>query len=519
MPAISMTVLLVSALLWIGVHHMMLFFPRLGFSRRLQVYGSGAALLMASPAVAPRLPFAPPDYELLSRGIGSWIVIGTGFLLLPLIGSVTASRLSRLWSPFFLSLAGSAGMMDAQSIVDGAACFTLAVLPIPLLRDAGRRTDEEEPAVAQRELVLSSRLASLFVLGGCSLLVHSGNAIGWAELRRSVELTASEQIPVEMGLGFLLLITGLAIPLGTIPFDFSQYRLAHVSAVPLTLVRSLCLLAAGIGLLSLLFPLLPEAAGTRHWELPDAGVRIQRGMTCVSVPLAIMAVTAMTTGTLLAYRQRDLANMILGLGIAQGGVLLAGLAMQAATPQERIPIIEGGYAATLQLVALLICQVGVGVYLRLLEREPLPWEHDTDWLGRRRTHPTFSALLLLFLASFIGLPGTLGFWAKLTLLFSALNPGLGSSNARPMVAPIKPGLVLGLFLLATMAIQTKQLLRWWRTLHEPVPEGECPEESTRDAASASLIVATFVTAGLLILLGLWPDPVLARILYFLHPNS
>lgn len=140
--------------------------------------------------------------------------------------------------------------------------------------------------------------------------------------------------------------------------------------------------------------------------------------------LWIMAALTMTVGNVLAVIQTSVKRVLAYSSIAHSGYMLVGV---VAGPGDGFA--SSGIAAVLfYLVTYGVINVGAFAVLASLERvgpDGKPEEIDSfdDLRGLCRTRPLLGYTLVLSSLGLLGLPLTLGFWAKLPLFTSALASG------------------------------------------------------------------------------------------------
>lgn len=140
--------------------------------------------------------------------------------------------------------------------------------------------------------------------------------------------------------------------------------------------------------------------------------------------LWIMAALTMTVGNVLAVIQTSVKRVLAYSSIAHSGYMLVGV---VAGPGDGFA--SSGVAAVLfYLVTYGVINVGAFAVLASLERvgpDGKPEEIDSfdDLRGLCRTRPLLGYTLVLSCLGLLGLPLTLGFWAKLPLFTSALASG------------------------------------------------------------------------------------------------
>jgi NADH-quinone oxidoreductase subunit M len=271
---------------------------------------------------------------------------------------------------------------------------------------------------------------------------------------------------------FLLLLVGFAIKLPAVPLH-TWLPDAHVEApTPVSVVLAGVLLKIGAyGLMRIAYPVFPEVARQMAWWVGLAGV------------------VSIVYGALVALGQGNLKRMIAYASVSHMGYVLLGLA--AGTP-------EAVSGASFQLFshgllsALLFLCAGV-LYARTQE---LSLE---AYRGLAQPMPRFAGLAGVAFFASLGLPGFSAFVAELLVYLGAFrSPGL--PGWMPALALL--GLVVGAgyFLWAL-----QRLFLGPFSLQNPEWQPRLTDLTGRELALLAL------PAGLALLLGIWPGPLLALI--------
>jgi len=130
--------------------------------------------------------------------------------------------------------------------------------------------------------------------------------------------------------------------------------------------------------------------------------------------LMIMAVLSLATGNITAIAQTNLKRMLAYSTISHIGFLLYGL-MSASL---------NGYASAMFYVSVYVMMslAGFGMIL-LLSRQGFEAEKLDDMKGLNQRSPWLAFLMLIVMFSLAGIPPTVGFYAKFTVLQAALQAG------------------------------------------------------------------------------------------------
>jgi NADH-quinone oxidoreductase subunit N len=223
--------------------------------------------------------------------------------------------------------------------------------------------------------------------------------------------------PIAMA-GLVLAVIGVAFKIAAVPMHFytpdvyqgaSASVAAFLAFVPKTAgFLTLMLLCSAVGWTAMAGP--ADSFGSLPSPLHET--------------LWIMAALTMTVGNVLALIQTSVKRLLAYSSIAHSGYMLVGL---VAGPGDGFA--SSGLAAILfYLISYGVINLGAFAVLASLERTGLDGQPDEidsfdDLRGLCRSRPLLGYTLVLSSLGLLGLPLTLGFWAKLPLFTAALASG------------------------------------------------------------------------------------------------
>jgi NADH-quinone oxidoreductase subunit N len=200
--------------------------------------------------------------------------------------------------------------------------------------------------------------------------------------------------------------------------------------------------------------------------------------------LAIMAILSIAIGNITAIAQTNIKRMLAYSTISHMGFLLLGFLSGSLN----------GYSSAMfyVLVYVLMSMGGFGMIM-LLSRQGFEAENLDDFKGLNQRSPWYAFVMLLLMFSMAGVPPTVGFYAKLSVLQAALQAGF----VWLVVAAVLFS-VIGAF----------YYLRIIKLMYFDAPLDETPVKTEGDMAML------MSTNGLAVLaLGLLPQPLMALCAY------
>lgn len=312
------------------------------------------------------------------------ILLATLLMLVAMLASGSVRQAVRLYFVLLLLLETALlGVFMARDWSLFYVFWELTLIPLFFLinRFGGQRRQQ-----AALNFVLYTMGGSVFMLLAVLILY---DAVPTHSFAMSAISDAAKGLPIPTQVWiFLGLFVGFAVKMPVFPLH-GWLPLAHVEAPsPVSILLSGILLKMGSYGLLRAIEALPGAA----WALQG--------------PLFALACVSMVYGGVLAWRSRDLKEMVAYSSIGHMGVVLLGLASLNAA---------GFTGATLQMVAhgfvagALFLLVGL-LYERTHTRD------IGDYSSLVRTMPRFAFFMVLALTAAVGLPGTAGFVAELHAL-------------------------------------------------------------------------------------------------------
>jgi NADH-quinone oxidoreductase subunit N len=364
---------------------------------------------------------------------------------------------------YALLLFSVVGMLGLVSSVELVSIFVaLEIMSIALYGMAGmdrRRVESQEAAL---KYFVTGAFASAFFLYGIALLYGVSGSTSLDKVARVVSVLSPASSTLAV-LGAAMLLVGFGFKVASVPFHMWVPDVYEGAPTTATAFMSAGVKAAAFGALLRVFDsALPALAS--QWQ-----------------PLvAVLAIVTMIVGNLAALAQSNLKRMLAYSSIAHSGYLLTAL---VAAP------VLAGEAVLFYLVAYAAVNLGAFGTIAALARdgrEPLSLR-DVAGLSERR--PALAAALTVFLVSLTGIPVTAGFIGKFYLFNAAVAAGW---------------VVLALVGVIMSVVSAYYYLRVVVAMYMREPVGEDDWSPVSPAAALALAVS----AGLTLLLGVWPAPVL-----------
>jgi NADH-quinone oxidoreductase subunit N len=291
---------------------------------------------------------------------------------------------------YVLGLFATLGMM----IMISAHSFLLVYLGLELLSlslyamIAFNRNSLRASESAMKYFVLGA-MASGLLLYGISIFYGITGTLDINELAVAVNAQAWNH-PVALSFALTFIVVGLCFKLGAVPFHMWLPDIYQGAPTSVTLFIGTAPKIAGF---AMAIRLLVDGLGDLHVEW--------------SQMLMALAVASMALGNVVAIAQTNFKRMLAYSTVSHVGFILLGILSATAN----------GYASAMfyTITYAITAAAAFGVLL-VLNRKGFEAEDISDLSGLNDSNPWYAALLAIAMFSMAGVPPTVGFYAKLTVL-------------------------------------------------------------------------------------------------------
>jgi len=296
---------------------------------------------------------------------------------------------------YVLGLFGVLGMMVMVSSNHMLSLYLgLELLSLSMYAMVAFNRDSGTSAEAAMKYFILGAIASGMLLYGISIIYGVTKSMSIPEIATSL-LNQPAEMNIGLVFGLVFLIVGLAFKLGAVPFHMWVPDVYHGAPTTVTSYISSAPKIAGF---AITIRVLVEGLGGLHsdWQ----------GM------LIILAVLSLAVGNIIAIAQTNLKRMLAYSTISHVGFILLGIL--AGT--------KAGYSSAMFyiLVYSVMALGGFGIIL-LLAKAGFESEELSDLKGLNQRSPWFAFMMLIFMFSMAGVPPTVGFWAKLSVLSAVVD--------------------------------------------------------------------------------------------------
>jgi NADH-quinone oxidoreductase subunit N len=304
-----------------------------------------------------------------------------------------------LFTLSMFSLLGIGVMLSANNFL--VVYLGLELMSLSLYALVAMRRDHADSTEAAMKYFVLGALASGFLLYGLSMMYGATGSLEIPEVFKALGTGQPNQGVLILAVVFI--VAGLGFKLGAVPFHMwvpDVYQGAP-TAVTLLIGAAPKLAAFAITIRLLVEGLLGRAA---DWQQM----------------LVVLSVGSMLLGNLVAIAQSNLKRMLAYSSIAQMGFMLLGLCSGVVYGNT----ISAGnsYASSMfYIVTYVLTTLGSFGMIMLLSRQGFEAEEIDDLKGLAKRSPWFALVMTIFMLSLAGLPPTVGFYAKLSVLQSLVT--------------------------------------------------------------------------------------------------
>jgi NADH-quinone oxidoreductase subunit N len=271
----------------------------------------------------------------------------------------------------------------------------LELLSLSLYAMVALQRDSATATEAAMKYFILGALASGLLLYGMSMLYGATGTLDVNAVSAAIQQGVSNKALLVFGLVFI--VAGLAFKLGAVPFHMWVPDVYHGAPTAMTMLIGT---APKLAAFAFVMRILVEGLQPLmiHWS----------GM------LAILAVLSMAVGNMSAIAQINIKRMFAYSTIAHMGFLLVGVLSGS---------IEGYGSAMFYAVIYVLMSLGGFGMIMLMSREGFEADTLNDFKGLNQRSPWLAFMMLLLMFSMAGVPPTVGFYAKFSVLNAAVQAG------------------------------------------------------------------------------------------------
>jgi NADH-quinone oxidoreductase subunit N len=319
-----------------------------------------------------------------------------------------------LFTLSMFSLLGISVMLSANNFL--VIYLGLELMSLSLYAMTAMRRDNANATEAAMKYFVLGALASGFLLYGLSMMYGATGSLEISDVFKAIG-TGQINKPVLI-FGLVFVVCALAFKLGAVPFHMwvpDVYQGAP-TAVTLLIGGAPKLAAFAITIRLLVEGMLGLAV---DWQQM----------------LVVLSVGSMFLGNLAAIAQSNLKRMLAYSTIAQMGFMLLGLC-SGVVNGNTLSAANAYSSSMFYVVSYVLTTLGTFGMIMLLSRQGFESEQIDDFKGLARRNPWFAGVMAIFMFSLAGIPPTVGFYAKLSVLQALVSTNVTGYIVLAVVAVV-----------------------------------------------------------------------------------
>jgi NADH-quinone oxidoreductase subunit N len=371
------------------------------------------------------------------------------------------------------ALLGVMVMISANSLL--ILYLGLELMSLSLYSMVAMHRDRRECSEAAMKYFVLGALASGLLLYGMSMIYGATGTLDLNAIFTAIINGKTNGSLMVFGLVFL--VSGVAFKLGAVPYHMWLPDVYDGAPTPVTLlIGTISKLASFAFVMRLLVSGLQPLVADWH------------------AMLLILSVLSMIIGNLTAIAQTNLKRMLAYSTIANMGFMLLGFIAGISRPDPLI-----GYAAAMfyTIAYAMTTAASFGIIL-LLSRRGFEADQLDDLKGLNQRNPWYAFIVMLIMFSLAGVPLTIGFFAKLTVIEAVIG--------------------VGYYWLAVVAVMTSLIGAFYYLRIVKLMYFDDPVDTTLVAVRGDAHFMFSVNGLALLVLGCIPQPLLALCYRALHAS-
>ncbi|OYU00446.1 MAG: NADH-quinone oxidoreductase subunit N [Burkholderiales bacterium PBB1] len=299
-----------------------------------------------------------------------------------------------LFTLSLFSLLGISVMVSANNFL--VIYLGLELMSLSLYALTAMRRDSLNASEAAMKYFVLGALASGFLLYGLSMMYGATGSLEIGEVFKAIATGQINKAVLVFGLVFV--VSGLAFKLGAVPFHMWVPDVYHGAPTAVTLLIGA---APKLAAFAITIRLLVEGMSgmAENWQQM----------------LIVLSVGSMAIGNLAAIAQRNLKRMLAYSTIANVGFMLLGLT-PTVIGANTLSAANGYSSAMFYIVSYVMTTLGTFGIILLLSRQGFESDSIDDLKGLARRSPWYAGVMAVFMFSLAGVPPTVGFYAKFSVL-------------------------------------------------------------------------------------------------------
>lgn len=303
---------------------------------------------------------------------------------------------------YVLTLTAVLGMMVMVSANSFMTLYLgLELLALSLYALVAFNRDSPSGAEAAMKYFVLGALGSGLLLYGLSMLYGATGSLELGAVARAVAWQGADNQVLVFGLVFVVI--GIGFKFGAVPFHMwvpDVYQGAPTAAT-LLIASAPKIAAFGMTIRVLVEGLLGLAV---DWQQM----------------LVVLSVCSLVVGNLAAIAQTNFKRMLAYSTIAQMGFMMLGL-VSGVVNGNTLSAANAYSSAMFYMITYVVTTLGTFGLIMLMARQGFEADEISDFAGLNQRSPLLAGVAAIFMFSLAGIPPTVGFYAKLSVLQALIS--------------------------------------------------------------------------------------------------
>ena len=279
----------------------------------------------------------------------------------------------------------------------------LELLTLSLYALVALQRDSAVASEAAMKYFVLGALASGMLLYGMSMIYGATGTLDINKIAMATQAAQTNHTVLVFGLVFI--VSGIAFKLGAVPFHMWVPDVYHGAPTAVTLVIAS---APKFAAFAMMMRLLVGS-------LIDLAVDWQQ-------MLIVLSVLSLAIGNITAIAQTNIKRMLAYSTISHMGFMLLGM-LAGVVDGNRLSAFNAYSSSMFYVAVYVLTTLGSFGMILLLSRAGFEADTLEDFKGLNSRSPWFAFLMLLIMFSLAGVPPTVGFYAKLSVLQAVVDAG------------------------------------------------------------------------------------------------
>jgi len=304
-----------------------------------------------------------------------------------------------LFTLAMFTLLGIDVMLSANNFL--VVYLGLELMSLSLYALVALRRDHADSTEAAMKYFVLGALASGFLLYGLSMMYGATGSLEISEVFKAIGTGQINKSVLVFGIVFV--VAGLGFKLGAVPFHMWVPDVYQGAPTAITLLIGG---APKLAAFAITIRLLVEGMSGLGGEWQQM--------------LIVLSLGSMLLGNIVAIAQSNLKRMLAYSSIAQMGFMLLGLTPTVVNVNT-LSAANGYSSSMFYITTYVLTTLGSFGIVMLLSRQGFESEQIDDLKGLAKRSPWFAGMMAILMLSLAGLPPTVGFYAKLSVLQAVVS--------------------------------------------------------------------------------------------------